>query len=238
MKWIAVAQGRKPGIYPDWKTAQTQVSGFPKAVYKGFQNKDEAISFMSSYGLDGDGNPLTTRKEVLKYAPLPVSSGGVSDKPFYTPHSIPHYCFYTDGSADNNNKSPQGGVGLVVTDPSRQHMIYQQGYTIKEHPFCTNNIAELSAVHQAMCYLDQSGFPSNILIHFYIDSTYVINHLIQRSIQPSQPNYAKVMMVLEAVRFIENKGFTFTWIHIDAHVGNRWNEVADQLANAARLQKV
>lgn len=50
MKYYAVQKGRKPGIYTNWDECKAQVDKFVGAVYKSFQNYDEACVF-----LNGDG---------------------------------------------------------------------------------------------------------------------------------------------------------------------------------------
>lgn len=41
-KYYVVWIGRNPGVYADWPTAQTQISGHPDARYKSFTNMEEA----------------------------------------------------------------------------------------------------------------------------------------------------------------------------------------------------
>lgn len=52
-QFYAVANGRVPGIYNDWKKARSQVQGFPNAVYKGFNVREEAEQFMKDHHLPG-----------------------------------------------------------------------------------------------------------------------------------------------------------------------------------------
>lgn len=69
MKYYAVRKGREPGIYTDWNTCQKQTSGFPNAEFKGFDNYEDALTFMhlndnieiyDTYAYtDGSFNPKT-----------------------------------------------------------------------------------------------------------------------------------------------------------------------------------
>lgn len=52
-KFYAVKRGKVPGIYTDWVTAQGQIKGWAKPVYKCFSTKAEAQSFLDG----GDINP-------------------------------------------------------------------------------------------------------------------------------------------------------------------------------------
>lgn len=45
-KYYAVKRGRNPGVYNSWAECQKQINGFTGAVYKGFNTKEEAVSFI------------------------------------------------------------------------------------------------------------------------------------------------------------------------------------------------
>lgn len=47
MKYYAVKNGRKTGIYTDWDECKKQVDGFRKAEYKSFKEESEAIAYMN-----------------------------------------------------------------------------------------------------------------------------------------------------------------------------------------------
>lgn len=52
MVWYAVHSGRKCGLYESWEEASPQVSGFPGAVFKKFECKEQAELFLR-YGPAG-----------------------------------------------------------------------------------------------------------------------------------------------------------------------------------------
>ena len=54
MKYYAVKNGRKVGIYTSWDECKLQVSGFSDAKYKSFETKEEAEQYMRSTILNGD----------------------------------------------------------------------------------------------------------------------------------------------------------------------------------------
>lgn len=47
MKYYAVREGRKPGVYATWPECEAQVKGYSGAVYKSFKSKSEADAFVS-----------------------------------------------------------------------------------------------------------------------------------------------------------------------------------------------
>lgn len=48
MKFYAVKNGRKPGIYESWEECKAQVDGFSGAEYKSFAKRDDALSFLGT----------------------------------------------------------------------------------------------------------------------------------------------------------------------------------------------
>ena len=46
MKYYAVRQGRRPGIYHSWDECYQQVHGYKGAIYKKFESEEEALQFM------------------------------------------------------------------------------------------------------------------------------------------------------------------------------------------------
>ena len=56
--FYAVREGRKPGIYSSWKECKNEVSGFANAIYKKFDTRKQAESFLAD----------TTKKEAIRLA--------------------------------------------------------------------------------------------------------------------------------------------------------------------------
>lgn len=49
MKYYAVKEGKKPGVYTTWADCEAQVKGYPGADYKKFNNEEDARLFV--YGI-------------------------------------------------------------------------------------------------------------------------------------------------------------------------------------------
>ena len=45
-KFYAVAVGKEPGLYDTWDECKAQVTGFPNAKYKSFDNQEDALEFL------------------------------------------------------------------------------------------------------------------------------------------------------------------------------------------------
>lgn len=49
MKYYAVKEGKRPGVYTTWADCEAQVKGYPGADYKKFNNEEDARLFV--YGV-------------------------------------------------------------------------------------------------------------------------------------------------------------------------------------------
>lgn len=47
-KYYAVREGKNIGIYESWEECKKQVHGYPGAVFKSFQNKEDALKFIKN----------------------------------------------------------------------------------------------------------------------------------------------------------------------------------------------
>jgi ribonuclease HI len=107
-KYYAVVKGRNPGIYDTWfgeGGAQSQISGFPGAVYKGFTSREEAEQWFK-YGQKA----LQYNKARKKGKELSGNPG--IEKKTGLENGLPHVAIYTDG-ASRGNPGP-GGFGVVL----------------------------------------------------------------------------------------------------------------------------
>lgn len=116
-KYYAVVSGKTPGIYTDWKTAESMVKGYPGAVFKSFTSENDAKKFMT------------------KSTIIPKSN--------VSPRVIPllnKTIIYTDGSY---KKEEPCGFGLVAITSNND--IFKAYGKVPMNP--TNNVAELYAIY-------------------------------------------------------------------------------------------
>jgi len=57
LKFYAIQNGRVPGVYTDWPSAQKQITGWTKPRHKSFSTRAEAEAFVSARKADGVANP-------------------------------------------------------------------------------------------------------------------------------------------------------------------------------------
>ena len=215
MKYYAVAQGRKTGIFTSWPEAQQQISGFTNAIFKSFKTQQEAEAFLKSpsFSSANKGRP------------------GKPPKIYPTEETYPDgtIVVYTDGGAIGN--PGPGGYGVVIKD--RQEL--SGGYNLT-----TNNRMELMAVVVALETLREDTAP--IVLHS--DSKYVIDGLNKgwarnwkkKGWIKSDGNPAMNADIWALLLDLQTgRDITFKWVK--GHAGNPLNERCDELANGTARKK-
>ncbi|MBI3955735.1 ribonuclease HI family protein [Candidatus Gottesmanbacteria bacterium] len=128
------------------------------------------------------------------------------------------YVIYTDGGA-RGNPGP-AAIGVVIQN------IAEFGRRIGE---ATNNVAEYTAVREALAYLRNNPIiklSNNPIIQFYLDSTLVVQQLNGMF----KVKDAKLRELLTQIRFLEQEiGGVVTY----AYVPREQNRRADLLVNRA-----
>ncbi len=69
MKFYAVREGTKPGIYTNWDECKKNVNGVKGAIYKSFTTKEEAEAFMQGAEIKASDKPCAISK-ASKQAPI------------------------------------------------------------------------------------------------------------------------------------------------------------------------
>lgn len=143
---------------------------------------------------------------------------------------------YTDGSCVKS----VGGFGIVIV--SKEGPSFDQPYygRVPYDP-CTNNIAELYSIYQALVLA--SDLTS---IEIRTDSAYSIGCLtkwfpnwIQNGWKNSKgrpvENQLLIRSILDLLTHFDQSNRKVTFRHVRAHCGEYYNEWVDQLANEGRL---
>ncbi|HSL41310.1 MAG TPA: ribonuclease HI [Desulforhopalus sp.] len=224
MKYYAVAAGRTTGIFTSWPAAKAQVDGFPGAVYKSFNTREQAESFLANPVL-GLGRKKTAASLKPRYN---GPTGSDKDWPDGT------IVVYTDGSAIVN-PGPGGYVAVIQKYPDGPAKELSGGYR-----HTTNNRMEMTAVIKALQALQGTVFP--VVVHS--DSRYVVDALTKgwargwekrgwkrSNGEPAlNPDLWKQLLPL-----VQSMNVRFVWVR--GHSGNPLNERCDELANMAARQQ-
>ncbi len=209
MKYYAVAQGRKTGIFTNWPEAEQQVRGFASAIFKSFKTQQEAEAFLKNPSFSYSKKSGTGKNKKT----YPAAED-------YPPGTI---VVYTDGGAIGN--PGPGGYGVVIKD----RIELFGGYNLT-----TNNRMELKAVMVAMEALQEEKAP--IVLHS--DSKYVIDGLNKGWARNwKKKNWIKsdgnpaINADMWALLLDLQTGIDITFKWVKGHAGNPLNERCDVLAN-------
>ena len=232
--YFAVHRGRQTGVFPTWTLANAQTTNFPNALLRKFISLEAAEAFV----LDG-----TTPTDAVTSIISPMAKAKLV--------GVQHTLFlYTDGSCIGNQNvlttsSPAGwGVAIVTefTDlptasPNASLVAQLYGPVVsaqREHglPFATtevgsNNTGELSAIAAALSWLLHTETAGTQAVICY-DSQYAADSVLgafngkrnEKLIQHCRSLYLRVSLQRP-----------LSMQHVKGHSNNRWNNLADQLAN-------
>ncbi|PIO98277.1 ribonuclease H family protein [Pleomorphomonas carboxyditropha] len=138
---------------------------------------------------------------------------------------------FTDGAAEPSNPGPAGSAFVIVHEGT-------EIATWSEHiGFTTNNIAELTPAIRALELLSER---TDLTISIFSDSQYLVNGMNQwlrtwkaTGWRNAARKPVKNRELWERLDELANRFPTLEWRWIKGHIGHRWNERADGLANAA-----
>ncbi len=215
-KFYAVKNGVRPGIYKTWKECSEQVHCYPKAEYKKFNNLAAARNFMGldALGLEDDvesnksrnSNDCKTKKNMKKSKCLIA---------------------YVDGSYSNNIGIPTYGVVLIDGD-NEKHI---SGRVEDKSTYTMRNVAgEISGAVKAIEFALLNGYKEIVIHHDY---TGISNWCIGQDGNKRWKAKAEGTKKYQRL-FDECKGkILIKFVKVKAHSGDKYNELADELAKNA-----
>lgn len=138
-KFYAVKNGRVPGIYTDWPSAQEQITGWQKPRHRCFTTRIEAQRFLdegespateNSGAMNGDGNSPVTfyapsgppDPDVQQPAPKKPKKNGSATKP-----TLPEYneADFEPGTGPLPPDAEDGFDPNIVLDPTTGSIVYK-----------------------------------------------------------------------------------------------------------------
>jgi ribonuclease HI len=220
MVFYAVANGRTNGIFLSWDECSQSVKGYKNAIYKKFDTKKEAETFIQLHCQ----NSLVITKEDVE-----------SKTNERTDEFIPDYYVYTDGACSNNGReNALAGIGIFFgIEDTRNVSKRIQGKQ-------TNNTAELTAIIEVYSIIERDAVCGK-RIAIVSDSEYAIKCVSsygekfhKKEWNVDIPNKELVKKAYEI--YMDKPNIRF--IHIKAHTNNTdvhsfGNDQADKLANEA-----
>ena len=231
--YYAVRRGRNEGIFKDWETCKAQVDGYIKAVFKGFNDYDEALAWMKQDKASYYRNLSTLRKGPMETPPAPKKAKEKKNDMSFAANAT-DYTVYTDGSCLKNPDGPGGWAAVIINNRTKSVIDKISGGCEST----TNNRMELTAVMKALASL-----PSNVSVTLYTDSKY-IQEAFQKNWVKSwmlrnwkRANGADVLnqdLWQPLVAHTLDHRVDFQWVK--GHVGNKYNEECDRMAKGAAFK--
>lgn len=225
-KFYVVWVGKVPGVYNSWSETQEQVSGFPKAKYKSFENKADAYSAFTQPAPEYPTRKTKTQKqEEEKKEHLNTL---IEDMDIH---------IYCDGGCEPNPGN--AGSGVVVYENKEVKSLFYGLY----NPMGTNNTAELNALTEAL-RVATHHINQNKKVQILCDSMYSINCITKWAKGWSEALWLKsdgviknVDLIKQAYTIYEPIQSKITISHIKGHAGFEGNELADRMSILAITNK-
>jgi ribonuclease HI len=163
---------------------------------------------------------FTSKKEADEY----LSSEGLIKKSMNTyPQDVPH--FYVDGSYNNDTEKYSYGV-VVVKNGVVIHI--ENGAAKDNKSKSIRQIAgELEGSIKSLEYAEKNGFKDIVIIHDYVGVCYHATGAWERKEESSKKYYERFNSLTK-----EN-GINVTFVKVDSHTGDLFNEVVDEFAKEA-----
>jgi len=225
MSFYAVAH--PPTVVTTWPECKALTEGFSGAVYKKFDNREDAEMFLIQNTLLM--KPLTALKETKP------KKGAKAIVEIEACTFTPDYYVYTDGSCSNNgSRHASAGIGIYFGEGDPRNV--SERVEGKQ----TNNTAELGAIYH-LYSLIEPDLQKGKKIAVVSDSEYAIRCATTYGAKQAKagwpttiPNRDLVKAIYESYSDKPNVQFVHIMAHTDkTDVHSRGNDGADRLANQA-----
>lgn len=137
---------------------------------------------------------------------------------------------YTDGSC-SNNPGVAGWAYVILPHANSKHLVYAGSGSINS----TSNRMELTAVIEALTYIESQQWSDQVTV--ISDSQYICRAIneswLDNWIDNNFKNIKNQDLWLRLYRLLCKLNVSVVWTK--AHVNNPYNELADRLANEARI---
>ncbi len=221
MPYYSVYQGHKPGIYKSWEECQQNITGYSKAIFKKFKDKDAAEYFLTN----GKEQEIVTMNDFLVKKPSKKEKKSDQSK----------IVVYTDGACSHNgSENAKAGYGIYFSENDSRNL------SKKVKGKQTNNVAELSAIIEVSNIL-KSELKDNVELEIWTDSEYSIKCCTTYGEKQEKNGWNKdiknkelVKKAYEIYKKYPNVNFNYIKAHTDkSDIHSIGNDNADKLANLA-----
>lgn len=225
-KVYAVKKGRTTGLFMTWADCQEQVTGFPGAVFKSFEDPNAALAWLMG---SANATAAPTKTRTAHRAATSAHQAPTAPAPS---DADTDFIIYTDGSCLRNPAGP-GGWAMVAKAMADGEVTERSGGS----PSTTNNKMELTAAIEALRFA-----PEGSRVALYTDSQYLKNGITKWIFAWKRRGWKKAdgQPVLNQPLWIEldnlynSHKVTFHWVK--GHAGVDLNERCDELAKKEAMK--
>lgn len=213
-KVYAVKKGRTTGLFDSWDACSKAVTGYPGAVFKGFETEEEARLFL-------DGGQEAIRPEERERAEKDAAEKNTVTAQGNSGNDV--LIAYVDGSFD-----PVIGkysFGCILLTPEGETIQKSGNGTEPESLLIRNVAGEMLGAMHAVQWALQNGYKA-LEIRYDYEGIERWAAGDWKAKNPLTRKYADFMQGKQQLLKI-------TYQKVKAHSGDRYNEEADKLAKAA-----
>jgi len=185
-KFYVVWEGRKPGVYSDWKACKEMVSGFKGASFMGFPSLEAAKTAFRH------GKPASLPGSSKAKPSSSLSSGKPSGPAIQTPSIA------VDAACSGN----PGIMEYKGVDTATGSVLFHRKY-----PLGTNNIGEFLGLVHGLAYLKQHGS----ILPLYTDSVNAMAWIRQKRCKTTLKENEVTRDLFETIRRAETWLAENTW---------------------------
>lgn len=233
MKYYAVRKGRQIGIFKTWEEAKKQVFGYSGAEYASFVLEEDAEKYMGSLLKKAPKQvtiPQFLKEEILKEDGRDDLSShfkkGADPKKLNQKIQDALACIDNETAyafVDGSFSDGQSGSGIYYKDNETEMKI---SFSSEDWDFNRNVSGEIEAAKMAAIVASQRDRKKLILFYDY-DGVRKWPTREWKANKESTREYASFMQDKE------KSGLVIEFIHVEAHTGITYNELADRLAKEA-----
>lgn len=227
-KVYAVRVGVTPGIYDTWAEAEAQVKGFQGAQFKGFSDKGEAEAFMKESTTEA---PKTDEAKVAKKEAYKKASDEAEVEAIALSKEEGTLVLYTDGSRKKKPGTDKNvfGYGTVVLDEGEVLQLIGGASDHEAFAVYENVAGETMAVVEGLKWVRTNRPNVQKLVVFY--DYQGVEQWAEGSWKAK--NIMSQRYVAFMKKFRDETTIELVFAHVKGHMGNVFNEMADEVAGKA-----
>lgn len=214
-KFYAVRKGRTPGIYISWEDCKKNTEGYPSAEFKSFRTAEEAAVYLGYV----KRNPSEEASETdaisnsTDEVPRIENMGGMAEDTLIA---------YVDGSY--NIATKEYGYGAVIISSEGEKSLWDKG-TDEELASMRNVAGEIKGAEAAMRYALENGYRKLIIYHDYEGIAKWCQGLWKTNKEGTKAYKKKYDEI--------SKKVSIEFVKVKGHSGDKYNDMADELAKKA-----